>query len=119
MTAVLTESRRIDVSGTPDTAQPMPRTANTLGICATCSYVDACTSRVTWMGPVFHCEEFDDRVEVPQYEPAPQDRIEETHAAISARPSAGRPGLCVNCAHEKACGLQRQEGGVWHCEEYE
>ena len=27
-------------------------------------------------------------------------------------------GLCVNCANRHICLLPKNEGGVWHCEEY-
>ncbi len=27
-------------------------------------------------------------------------------------------GLCVNCANRHTCLLPKNEGGVWHCEEY-
>jgi hypothetical protein len=28
-------------------------------------------------------------------------------------------GLCANCEKRQTCTLQRPEGGVWHCDEYE
>jgi len=114
--AALTESRSIGVSRRPDTLVAMPHPVDTLGICATCGYVDICTSRATWQGPVFHCEEFDDQVQL-QGTRAPRQRVGTTQLA-SAVP-VERVGLCINCAHENTCGLRRAEGGVWHCEEYE
>ena len=27
-------------------------------------------------------------------------------------------GLCVNCASRHTCLFPKNEGGVWHCEEY-
>jgi len=110
---------RIDPPSGPETQQAMARTASALGICCTCNSVDTCTSRATWAGPVFHCEEYDDRVEIPRREPPRRDRSEESHSAPSAGPAAGRSGLCMNCRHNETCGFPRQEGGVWHCEEYE
>lgn len=116
--AVLTESRSIRVSRKADTLQAIRRTATALGICSTCGHVDDCTSRATWVGPVYHCEEFDDRIEVSRPKAAPQRSIAESVEAVSMV-QAEPVGLCMNCAHEKTCGLRRGEGGVWHCEEYE
>jgi hypothetical protein len=116
MITVPAESQRIDFSREPDTADAMPRSVGALGICATCNYVDICTGRASWQGPVFHCEEFDDRVEMTQGEITMGDRAGQDTAAIR---SAARIGLCVNCGHLQDCGFRAQEGGVWHCEEYE
>jgi hypothetical protein len=116
MIAVPAESRRIDFSREPDTASAGPRSVRILGICATCNSVDICTGRVAWQGPVFHCEEFDDRVEVTQCEATTEDRAGQDMDAIR---SAARIGLCVNCEHLRDCGFPAQEGGVWHCEEYD
>jgi hypothetical protein len=117
MIAVLTESRKIDVAREPDTVGAMPRTASALGICVTCNYVGICTGRASWVGPVFHCEEFDDRAPVTQGEPPTPDLTEE--AVSAATHATARFGLCVNCEHQEICGFRGQESGVWHCEEYE
>ena len=88
-----------------------------MGLCATCNSVATCTGRRTWCGPVLHCEEFDDRVEVAEVRP-----VAEASSAAPVPVSAEeiqRLGLCVNCVHRDGCGLSTQEGGVWHCEEYE
>ena len=90
-----------------------------LGLCATCNSIDTCTSRRTWCGPVLHCEEFDDRIEVKrQVAAATPPSASEPASRISAE-EGRRLGLCVNCAHRDGCGLSTSEGGVWHCEEYE
>ena len=108
-----------DPSSGPEPRQATARTASALGICFTCNFVDACTGRGTWMGPVVHCEEYDDHVELPCSEPLRRDRSEESRAALPAGRAAARPGLCENCRHSETCAFPRQEGGVWHCGEYE
>jgi hypothetical protein len=114
--AVAMELRKIDLSGMPGTVSAPPRTTSALGICVTCNYVDTCTGRASWLGPVFHCEEFDDRVEMVQAEVPMGAGAEATAARIE---STVQLGLCENCEHRTGCGFRRQEGGVWHCEEYE
>lgn len=101
----------------PEAIPARPRSMAELGICATCNDVATCTGRATWSGPVFHCEEFDDRATVA----APAVEL----AAPAATPVGGLDigarwqGLCVNCARREECALPgRREGGVWHCEEY-
>jgi hypothetical protein len=116
MIAVPAESRRIDYSREPDIARAVPRSLSALGICATCNCVDTCTGRASWQGPVFHCEEFDDRVEMMQGEVTPEAAVGQ---AVDASRSTARLGLCVNCEHRQDCGFPAQEGGVWHCEEYD
>jgi hypothetical protein len=109
----------MDPSGGRETRQAMARTASALGICCTCNSVDTCTSRATWAGPVVHCEEYDDHVEMPRREPPRRDRNEESRSTLSAAPAVTRSGLCMNCRHNETCGFPRPEGGVWHCGEYE
>jgi len=98
--------------------QPIERNGRALGICVTCNDVDICTSRATWEGPVFWCEQFDDHTEPPGYALRDVDPVDSDVSAL-AEPLPGVRGLCVNCAHRADCCLPRPEGGVWHCEEYE
>ena len=109
----------IEPSRGSETQPAMAHTASTLGICCTCNYVDTCTGRATWVGPVFHCEEYDDRVVIPCSAPPRRDQSEESRAALSTGRAATRLGLCVNCRRSETCAFPRQEGGVWHCGEYE
>jgi len=89
-----------------------------LGICSTCNSIEICTGRATWVGPVHHCEEFDDssqRPQQPRLKAVPAEPVDE-----AASTSAGaRSGLCINCDHRDCCTFPVVEGGVWHCEEYE
>jgi len=104
---------------TTERASVPPATrARDLGICCTCNHRETCTRRRTWIGPVFHCEEFDDFVDIPRRGRVDLAKAEEPEARPSARSEAHR-GLCVNCAHRDTCTFSKPEGGVWHCEEYE
>jgi hypothetical protein len=85
-----------------------------LGICSTCNFMESCTKRRTWIGPVHHCEEFDDHAEAPS-RPARLEVVTADEPEIDD----GLAGICVNCAHRGTCTLPKAEGGIWHCEEYE
>lgn len=85
-----------------------------LGICSTCNFVETCASRRTWIGPVHHCEEFDDSEGKPSRPPSLSVvKADEPEANV------GAIGICVNCVHRETCTLPKAEGGIWHCEEYE
>lgn len=99
-------------------ADSAARDPRELGICCTCNAVEICTSRATWVGPVHHCEEFDDSErgsKQPVLRAVPQPVTE----VVESETAALRSGLCVNCAHRESCAFPIVEGGVWHCEEYE
>ena len=99
-------------------ASQLTRDPRALGICFTCTSVDTCTSRATWVGPVHHCEEFDDSdqdAKKPKLQAVPQPTAE----AVASPAANMRSGLCVNCEHRDNCAYPAVEGGVWHCEEYE
>jgi len=94
------------------------RDPSELGLCCTCIHIDLCTGRATWVGPVHHCEEFDDtgqESKKPKLQAVPQP----TEEAAASPQASKRRGLCVNCAHRDSCTFPIVEGGVWHCEEYE
>ena len=93
--------------------------AQALGLCSTCNFMDTCTGRETWVGPVLHCEEFDDHVEEPQQSQLRAVAAAPAEVEQSTRGATVRQGLCVNCEHRDDCGFPMPEGGVWHCEEYE
>ncbi len=86
-----------------------------LGLCATCNHSLSCTFRRSVESPVLYCEEFDcSSPSVPQVPhltavPAPEPR---------ENSSSGLLGLCSNCEGRDSCTLPKDEGGVWHCEEY-
>jgi len=85
-----------------------------MGICSTCNSMELCTSRRTWIGPVHHCEEFDDCVDSPS-RPARLAIV----TTNEPETDGGLFGICVNCAHRETCTFPKVEGGIWHCEEYE
>jgi hypothetical protein len=99
-------------------ASQVRRDPGALGLCCTCIHVDLCTSRATWVGPVHHCEEFDDSdqdAKQPSLKAVPQPAVETAQTPSASK----RSGLCINCAHRDSCTFPIVEGGVWHCEEYE
>ncbi|MFH1834490.1 MAG: NAD(P)H-dependent oxidoreductase subunit E, partial [bacterium] len=92
-----------------------------LDLCATCNHVEICTFRSNWVGPVIHCEEFDNTGAV-----AP-DRVGKAplSAAAESGVSPGPPeenepykGLCVNCDARDVCRYAVSDRVVWYCEEY-
>jgi hypothetical protein len=93
--------------------------ARAMGICSTCNQVDTCTGRETWVGPVYHCEEFDDHVETAHQSQLRAVASESVDAASTAPGASSRQGLCINCDQRDECSFPIPEGGVWHCEEYE
>lgn len=86
-----------------------------LGLCSTCNHSLSCTFRRSVASPVLFCEEFD--CSSPSVPPA-------FHlTAVSAadpheNSSTSLLGLCSNCEGRSTCTLPKDEGGVWHCEEY-
>ena len=65
-------------------------------ICLDCKFVGSCKDMRSRAQPITQCDNF-----------------------VSYKDSAEVMGLCFNCAHRDTCTFPRQEGGVWHCEEYE
>jgi len=95
-------------------------TADQLGICATCDHMEYCTSKKTWVGQVFHCEEFDNSGT------ASSDRALEVQAITKDESTdfttrekvQTNDGICVNCNAREHCGYRTSKGVVWYCEEY-
>ena len=81
-----------------------------LGLCMTCIHADGCAFRRDVAQAVLECDEFD----IGQVAPQKEEVITHTR---SNQPSPYK-GLCVNCDIRQECKLDRQEEGVWHCEEY-
>jgi len=83
-------------------------------LCSTCNHKDICGTRSTPQRPILFCEEFDAFLPVSTstggktVSPKPPGRQEATR----------HKGLCANCENRETCTLHKDEGGVWHCEEY-
>jgi NADH:ubiquinone oxidoreductase subunit E len=94
-------------------------TAAQLGICVTCDHVELCTSRKNWIGPRFHCEEFEDRNSA-----APDLGVESQSFDIDKSIHLMAPeediykGLCINCDNRETCGYRTSDQAVWYCEEH-
>lgn len=86
-----------------------------LGLCSTCNHSLACTFRRSVESPVLYCEEFDCSSPcTPQISHLTAVSAPDPHA----NSTAGLLGLCSNCQVQGTCTLPKDEGGVWHCEEY-
>jgi hypothetical protein len=100
-----------------------PRAAETAGsgLCAGCAHDPDCSFPRDPRHPIYSCEE----VEVVKLEPVKPRKVASagTSRGAPASPASARPisydkGLCSDCANAPTCTFPRQEGGVWHCEEY-
>lgn len=83
-----------------------------LGLCLTCAHHASCTTRQSYKGKIFQCEEFDTRE--PQ---RPVSRME-TEVMEAPIQYSDYKGLCMNCDLAHSCSLPKASAGVWHCNEY-
>jgi len=90
-------------------------------ICSTCIKVESCFLQVQSNQPVLFCEEFD------SYLPPIESAIDIETSSIAYNQSKFEfshnvsnqlEGLCSNCENHGTCIFQKQEGGIWQCEEY-
>lgn len=123
---VKAKSVKTTARGEPDVAtktERQPKQGSTyLGVCYTCNAAPNCVQRErSGDRPIWFCENFDNEV-------SPGTSYEET--AVYPRPieSPTSPGvvevtefkgLCINCDNREVCRHAKQEGGIWHCEEYQ
>ncbi len=82
--------------------------------------MEFCTSRKTWAGPIFHCEEFDNRGTLSSDQAIEiQELATDESADFAAREKAQfHEGICINCSAREHCGYRTSKGVVWYCEEY-
>lgn len=86
-----------------------------LDLCSTCRHASDCTYRIKSDRYIYYCEEFEIAPAVPrnvQTVVCDQEKVNQQESDSSLK------GLCVNCENRKTCMNTKQEGGVWHCEEY-
>ena len=90
------------------------------GLCLTCNNAPACYYHAR-RGPALFCELFDDYTPpVKRHAAAPAVALEPADVPSREAPASGAlAGLCINCEHRRTCTHPKQEGGVWHCEDYE
>jgi len=84
-------------------------------ICTTCNHYQICSNRRDRKRPIWFCEEFDD------YVPVKEIKLETDYKASFKKVNKETQqfkGLCSNCENRKTCKLQKPNGGIWHCEEY-
>ncbi len=90
-----------------------------LGICVTCNRMELCTSRKNYIGPVFNCEEFNDRGAAADRAVEVQSFAMDESANFAAPGEAELyKGLCMNCDAREHCGYRKSDEVVWYCEEY-
>jgi hypothetical protein len=91
------------------------------GLCATCSKAADCIYVKNEGWPIVHCEEFeaDPRMfsEIVE-ETTPDSTIESKSKTKEESETSAFEGLCITCAHRDSCMYAKEQGGVWHCEEY-
>jgi hypothetical protein len=83
------------------------------GLCSTCNNKPSCVYRESRGKDAIYCEMFD------SYTNGHRDSSASVKVVAESKPSGKYKGLCANCLHKEACVLNKPEGGVWHCEEYE
>ncbi len=91
-----------------------------LGICVTCDHMELCTSRKNWIGPIFHCEEFEARgAAAPDRAVGAQSFAKKDSMDLAAEEAEVYKGLCINCDNRENCGYRTaSDRVVWYCEEY-
>lgn len=82
------------------------------GLCSTCHHADNCTTRKSFRGQIFHCEEFDNFNHLPVHSSngVGKNKISFQYAELK--------GLCMNCDKARTCTLPKAPEGVWYCNEY-
>ena len=87
------------------------------GLCFTCRHAPHCFNRIKSKCIILFCEEFDS-YQVSDYQANPVSFPTKNNSG-NKQDNCIYTGLCINCAHKEVCKLQKPEGGIWHCEEYE
>ena len=83
------------------------------GICVNCLHDLECAHRQNPDKPILFCEQYDvlarhvAKLEVKTKKPESQEYVNNFQ------------GLCKNCDSRANCRFPAQEGGIWHCEEYQ
>ena len=83
-------------------------------LCSTCNRTGTCGTRSTPQRPILFCEEFD--AFVPVSTSAGGKTV--SPKSPGKQDATRYKGLCVNCENRETCTIQKDEGGIWHCEEY-
>ena len=83
-------------------------------LCSTCNHASSCGTRSRPQRPVLFCEEFDAFVPVS----TSTSGKTVSRKTPSKQDATQYKGLCVNCENRETCTMHKDEGGIWHCEEY-
>lgn len=93
------------------------------GLCTFCDVAPGCALIEPSGMPVLECEEFRAVVR-PEGRTGHQEGIREQGPTETPpfdradHTDWGQEGLCGNCAIRETCPFSKDEGGIWHCEEY-
>lgn len=77
-------------------------------ICQTCAKFSTCKRCVESKHRILSCDEFEKS----------KTNEDSNHLEIENHEFTRDKGLCTNCTKRTYCTLNRPEGGVWHCNEY-
>lgn len=88
------------------------------GLCADCVRSESCILSQNIESTIWNCEDYQNEEISPVSAPG---RTEESEGmGVQASTSAeSNQGLCPFCIHRDICSLKHEEGGIWHCEDYE
>jgi hypothetical protein len=93
----------------------VPKGTEYQGICFSCTNLIVCIFIKGSSQPVMFCEEFaNDGIAMVTSTREKQEAFTEYKVSTE-----GHKGLCVTCENCDNCSFTKQEGGVWHCEEYQ
>lgn len=83
-------------------------------LCHCCVNLEICSFVKHSGKQVLYCEEFvGDDGSATETTYAMHEEVEDTGSILAVY-----AGLCATCDNCETCTLRKQEGGVWHCEEY-
>lgn len=81
------------------------------GLCMTCKHSSSCMYLNGSADSILNCEEFENEEKIESKSALVQEKREDASSKVFA-------GLCANCENRNTCTFERNESGVWHCEEY-
>lgn len=87
------------------------------GLCINCENNSTCVFSIRNQESVFECEEYAVTDAIHVDSPLDGENTGKSMARISEKDA--RMGLCCNCDARQSCRKSENEGGVWHCEEYQ
>lgn len=113
-----------DIYLTEGIADAIPtETRGRQGLCTFCYVAPGCALIKASGMPVSECEEFR-ATDQPQGRAGHEDNVRDARPTDKHSTERkdhtnwSQKGLCGNCAIYETCPFSKDEGGIWHCEEY-